>query len=120
MQRGLLDYVADCTIHAAQTYDIIFTMPYGVLAFEEEDLRKSMPAHQMTIQMMIEHAVYLGFGIYIVHQIQSVSLEERVEEVLKVIEGAYKQKKDYKPKVELSDEIESVITRTPVPPKLNQ
>ena len=85
-QRGLMDYTHRATMHAVQTYDIIFTTPYGQFPIEDDGVRKTWPAHQMTIQMLMEHAVALGSNVFHVHQIQANSVEDRVAEVLDVIE----------------------------------
>jgi len=121
MQRGLMDYVYACTRHASATYDVIFTLPYGVIPFEEDGTRKPMPAHQITIHMLIEHAVALGIGAYHVHQVQSMSLEDRVAEVLHIVDQLTIYKKEYESKEledkALKDEIGDIVSRHKLAPK---
>eukprot|EP00919_Chromeraceae_sp_WS-2016_P061278 GHVR01145319.1.p1 GENE.GHVR01145319.1~~GHVR01145319.1.p1 ORF type:complete len:244 (-),score=35.75 GHVR01145319.1:192-923(-) len=86
-QRGLMDYTHRATMHAVQTYDVIFTMPYGQFPIEDDGVRKhNMPAHQMTLQMLMEHSVALGSNVFHVHQIQADTVEDRVAEVMEVVD----------------------------------
>jgi nicotinamide riboside kinase len=94
-QRGLMDYVTACTVHAASTYDVIFTLPYGQFPIEDDGVRKPMPAHQLMIQMIIEHAAALGQPIFLVHQVQGDSVSDRTIEVLDVIDKMQEVKRKY-------------------------
>ena len=80
-----MDFCRNSTIHAAQTYDIIFIPPYGQIPLEDDGVRKILPAHQLMIHMLVEQAVVSGIGPYHAHPIQTLSLEDRVTEVMDVI-----------------------------------
>lgn len=96
-QRGLMDYATDCTIHAVQTYDVIFVLPYGMFPIEDDGIRKPMPAHQLMIHMLIEHAVALGQGqSFHVHQVQEDTVENRTMEVLNVVDRMLDTKQKFK------------------------
>jgi nicotinamide riboside kinase len=102
-QRGVMDYVRDATIHAAKTYDVIFILPYGQFPIKDDGIRKPLPAHQMMIHMLIEHTVEKGVGPFHVHQITSESVEDRVTEVLEVVNKMQTIKDEVRMKMEMKN-----------------
>ena len=88
MQRGIQQYLTDCMAHTIQNYDYIFLFPYGAIPLEDDGIRSAKPVYQMMIQFLIEYLIQKAM-IYspntIVHAVRSVSLEDRVNEILTVL-----------------------------------
>jgi len=91
-QRGVLDYLNECLLHAQQTYDVIFMLPHGILPPKEDQLF----AWQAQVQILTEHLTALGQPVFHVHQVRSETEADRVAEVLEVVDQISTAKAQYK------------------------
>ena len=111
LQRGVMDYVRDCTIHAVKTYDIIFMIPMGQFDIEDDGTRSKLIAYQLCMQNLINNAVRSAEPIYYVHLVQAVNLEERVIECMDIIDKAFDVKAKHIPegKIPAPDNVGRII-----------
>lgn len=81
----LSEYVMKCMEHAQNNYDLIFVLPHGVIPLEDDSVRSAKPMYQLGVQLMIERLTEYLRPPVTRHIITSVSLEDRVEEVMSVV-----------------------------------
>jgi hypothetical protein len=92
LQLDIMDFTTECTIHAAQNYDAVFTLPYI------PDPDWAMPAEEAMKQLLIEHSAALGRDIFLVHQVRGVSYDEQITDVVNIVDRMYEVKAKMKAK----------------------
>lgn len=85
--KEVADYIERC-LTQLKTYDLILFCPWNSIAYEQDGLRSSNIFYQLEISM----AVYgiLSYSGATVHIVKETSLEERVKEVLEIINRLHK------------------------------
>lgn len=79
MQRGVMDYIRECGVHAAETYDVIFLLPY-------RNDQTPLPAQRALQSMLVEKSAQDGQPIFVVHVLETTTRADRLGECLEVID----------------------------------
>jgi nicotinamide riboside kinase len=92
-QRGVMDYINECMIHAATQYDVLFMLPYGQFEPENDGVRShDMPVKRIMTHMLIEQAAVQHGPAFHLHHISAQQVPDRVAECIKVLDWMVERK----------------------------
>jgi len=80
----MAQYVTNAMLHANLNYDLIFLLPWGELPLVNDGTRSTKEWYQYMMQAIIERHIYM-LEMPMVYEVESVKLEDRVDECLRII-----------------------------------